>query len=401
MTSRHDPAADRRARLIGDAAAGLSQLVLTSGAGITELAAELHAAIVRGPLVSAAHLVPDAIAAPLPYRMVAQSLSLLARLASAFPRRGDDGVAPDHWRRFVSALNGVVGDKLAEWNNPLAIPMRLRDGEGAALDAADWRAAARTGAVLFVHGLCTSELEWHTPSHRALASDLQAAGYSVGWLRYNSGRAVADNGADLADLLEAQGGQDEPAPALILIGHSMGGLVVRSACHWAAQRRHTWLRDLTHAAYLGTPHHGAPLERAGDAANALLGRTAYSAPFMRLGDIRSRGIKDLRFGCIAPDADDRRSIVPLPGHVRHLLVAAALQPPAGSSWIGDGLVPVHSALGQHPDGTPSLAAAQLERELLSPLGHIALMSDPRTCAVLRAWLALSSPQGHEDTKGFV
>lgn len=401
MTIRHNPAPEPRARLIGDAAAGLSQLVLSGGAGISQLAAELHAAIVRGPVLSAAHLVPDAIAAPLPYRLVTQSFSLLARLASAFPRGSDDAVAPDHWRRFVCALNGVVGDRLAEWNNPLAIPMRIRDADGAALDAADWRAAARTGAVLFVHGLCTSELEWHTPSHRALASELQAAGYSTGWLRYNSGRAVAENGAELADLLEAQGGQDAAAPALILIGHSMGGLVVRSACHWAALRRYTWLRCLTHAAYLGTPHQGAPLERAGDAANSLLGCTAYSAPFMRLGDIRSRGIKDLRFGRIAPDADCGDSSRPLAGHVRHLLVAASLQPPAGASWIGDGLVPVHSALGQHPDGTPSLAAARLQREILSPLGHIALMSDPRTCALLRAWLALSSSRRHEDTAGFV
>lgn len=400
MMSSHSPAADQRARLIGDAAAGLSQLVLRSGEGITELAAELHAAIVRGALMFAAPVVPDSIAAPLPYRIVARSFSGLAGLASALPRGGDDAVAPEPWRRFVSALNGVVGDKLAEWNNALAIPMRVCDADGAALDAADWRAAARTGAVLFVHGLCASELEWHTPSHRALVSDLEAAGYGVGWLRYNSGRAIADNGGELADLLEAQFGHDEPAPELVLIGHSMGGLVVRSACQWAAVRNHTWLRRLTHAAYLGAPHHGAPFERAGNVANAVLGRTAYSAPFMRLGNIRSRGIKDLRFGCIAPDADGRRSSVPLPGHVRHLLVAASLKPPAGATWIGDGLVPVHSALGQHLDSALSLTAPQLQREHLSALGHVALMSDQRTCAVLRAWLELS-PQRHNDTKGFV
>jgi hypothetical protein len=134
--------------------------------------------------------------------------------------------------------------------------------------------------------------------------------------------------------------------------------------------------------------------------NELLGRTAYSAPFMRLGNIRSRGIKDLRFGCIAPDADSPRSSVPLAGHVRHLLVAASRQPPAGATWIGDGFVPVHSALGQHPDQTLALAAAQLQREHLSPLGHIALMGDRRTCEVLRAWLGLA-PQSHQDTKGFI
>jgi hypothetical protein len=384
--------------LLGEAAAGLSQLLLRSGEGIAELAAEVHAAIVRSPLMFAAHVVPDAIATPLPYRLVARSFSLLARLPAALPSGGDDAVAPAHWRRFVSALNGVVGDKLAEWDNPLAIRMRVRDADGAALDAADWRAAASAGAVLFVHGLCTSELEWHTPSHRALVRELQAAGYGVGWLRYNSGRAVADNGAEFADLLEAQFGRDEPAPDLILIGHSMGGLLVRSACHTAAARGHTWLRRLTHAAYLGTPHHGAPLERAGNVANSLLGRTAYSAPFMRLGNIRSRGIKDLRFGSIAPHADGRHTTAPLPGHARHLLVAASLKPPAGATWIGDGLVPVHSALGQHPDETLALAAAQLQRAHLSPLGHIALMGDPRTCEMLRAWLGLS-PRRHREAMG--
>jgi hypothetical protein len=180
----------------------------------------------------------------------------------------------------------------------------------------------------------------------------------------------------------------------------MGGLVARSACQWAAVRGHTWLPRLTHAAYLGAPHHGAPLERAGNIANALLGRTAYSAPFMRLGNIRSRGIKDLRFGSITPHGDGRRSIVPLPGHVRHLLVAASLQPPAGTTWIGDGLVPVHSALGQHRDAGLALGAPQLQRAHLAPLGHIALMGDARTCEVLRAWLELS-PHGHNDTQELV
>jgi hypothetical protein len=382
------------------AAAGLSHLLLHAGAEITDLVAEMHAVIARTWLPFDAPGL-RAIREPFPYRVVRGSFAGLARLASILPRGDDARPTPETWRRIEGALNGVIGDKLAAAGNALAIPMSLRGADGAALDRSRPRGAAGRGTVLFVHGLCVAELEWHSAAHDAFVGELEGAGYLVGWLRYNSGRAIADNGRELAELLETGSGDVADQP-LILIGHSMGGLVIRSACHWAAGQRHGWLQRLTHAAYLGSPHHGAPWERAGNYANALLGRVAYSAPFMRLGNVRSRGIKDLRFGCITAEesaaatdtahADCRQRVVPLPEHVHHLLVAASLKPPAGQTWLGDGLVPVPSALGEHRSGALSLCAPRLERVHLSPLGHIALMSDARVYATLREWV-LSAGSG--------
>lgn len=375
--------------LIGQAfraTAGISQLALHGGAQVARLAADVHAAIVGSAL-------PMLVQRPLPYRIVGGVFSVLGSAAALLPRVDDSRSAPDHWRRFVSVLNGVAGDTLAETGNALAIDMSVRDAAGHALEPAGWRSGSR-GAVLFVHGLCCSEVEWRTPAHCAFVADLETAGYSVGWLRYNSGRSIAENGRDLAALLDGAAG--DTAGELVLIGHSMGGLVIRSACHTAAALQQPWLARLTHAAYLGSPHHGAPLERAGNLANALLGITAYSAPFMRLGNVRSRGIKDLRFGCVTAEesaaagegcyADTRRSIAALPAHVRHLLVAASLKPRSRNTWIGDGLVPVASALGQHRDGHLSLQAPSLERRQLSPLNHLALMGDAGTYTALRDWL---------------
>jgi hypothetical protein len=376
--------------------AGLSHLALHTGRAITELAAELHAVIARRWRIFDE---PDATRAPLPYHIVAESFSALAQLASAEPRDDDSGTTSDAWRRFVSALNGVLGDKLAAWDSPLAIAMSVRGADGAALELAALRAASRRGVVLFVHGLCASDGQWHSAGHRALVGRLEASGFGVGWLRYNSGRAIPDNGRDFAALLDAAFGREVTEQELVLIGHSMGGLLIRSACHVAGPQGQPWLRRLSHAAYLGSPHHGVPLERAGNIANAVLGLTPYSAPFMRVGNVRSRGIKDLRFGCVAPEesaaatdacfSDRRRSIVPLPEHVRHLLVAGSLDSPAGASWIGDGLVPMPSALAEHCDSALTATAAQVQRAHVSPIGHIALMHDARTCALLATWLGVA------------
>jgi hypothetical protein len=384
-----------RVRLIGEAAVGLSQLVFRGGAEIAALAAEVHAAIAGGAPPLAADVRPDASQAPYPYRIVRDSFTLLAILASALPQGAEHSAPPDLWRRFVGALNGVVGDRLAAWNNTLAIRTGVRGVDGTPLAPARLPDQVRRGAVVFVHGLCASDVQWHTPAHDALVSDLEQAGYSVGWLRYNSGRAIWQSGRELAELLEADFGS---AGDLVLIGHSMGGLVVRSACHSAAAGGHGWLGRLTHAAYLGSPHRGAPLERVGSLANSLLAWSPYSAPFMRLGNVRSRGIKDLGFACLTQDESSetfgaaRRSIVPLPEQVRHLFVAGSLQGPPGGRWLGDGLVSVASALGFDGDNALSLTAPHLERVHIYPLGHIALMNDERTCETLRTWV-LGGPGG--------
>jgi hypothetical protein len=334
----------------------------------------MHSVVARAPGPFDRRVAPDPRRAPSAYRLVAGAFAALETAARALPR-GDDGAAePARWRRFRSALNGVVGHDLAARDNALAIRLGLRRPDGAAADASVFGSASPAGRVLFVHGLCLSELEWQTPAHRAFVAQLERAGYGVGWLRYNTGRPLHENGLALAELLESLAGPD--GPRWVLIGHSMGGLVIRSACGHAAERRHAWLSRLGRAAYLGTPHHGAPLERAGVLANAALGLSPYSAALMRLGDVRSPGIKDL----------GRPALGPLVAHVDHLLIAGSLPRASAVRWIGDGLVPVASALGEHRDPGRRLAAPRLERARIEPLGHVAMLGDERVYRLLARWL---------------
>lgn len=180
-------------------------------------------------------------------------------------------------------------------------------------------------------------------------------GYTPVHLYYNSGQSIAANGRALSTLLE-QLLADWPVPIerVAILGHSMGGLVARSAIASASRQQHAWVEHLDRIVFLGTPHHGAPLERAGHALQTVLGLTPWTAPFVRLGQLRSAGIQDLRHGWIDErGVSGKREPIRLPAHIRAHGVAASTQAIAGKRdhhrARGDGLVPVRSALGLHRD----------------------------------------------------
>jgi pimeloyl-ACP methyl ester carboxylesterase len=241
--------------------------------------------------------------------------------------------------------------------------------------------------LVFIHGLCMNERAWRAPAHArfaAFARDRHAA--EAAYLRYNSGLRVSANGALLAELLE----REAPPCELVLVGHSMGGLVALSALHQAGERGLAWPRRLTRLACLGSPHEGASLERLGNHANRMLRVLPWTRPFMRLGELRSDGIRDLRFGHLfeeewrgrSPDAPrPARRHAPLPGHVDHLFVAAVRRARGGREPRSDWLVSVESAhaANLHP---PHAA----RRERIRDLDHLGLLADERVYALLRSWL---------------
>ncbi len=297
---------------------------------------------------------------------------------------------------FVAALNGVCGDHLTSTGNPLAISMALRTG-GRALNVPPPGATGRI--VVLVHGLAMNDLQWERNGHdhgQALARD---AGFTPIYLHYNSGLHVSHNGRAFSVLLDDLVARwPVPVQQLVIVGHSMGGLVARSACHVGERR--PWRRTLTALVCLGTPHHGAPLEQAGRLAEALLGISRYAAPLARLGQARSAGITDLRFGNVQ-DADwqqhverhaqtqDDRVPTPLPRDVRCCLVAATkTSNPAGvhAATVGDGLVPLASALGEHADTRLSLHVPHARRLVVTSANHWDLLDDARVYAKLRRWL---------------
>jgi pimeloyl-ACP methyl ester carboxylesterase len=302
----------------------------------------------------------------------------------------------------LTALNGVLGDYLVASGNTLAITMRLRvAGVPLAIDRASLAAAfpaSGSKVLVLMHGLCMNDLQWTRDKHdhgAALARDL---GYTPIYLHYNSGRPISANGREFSGLMNSLVREwPYPIERLTFIGHSMGGLVARSACHHAALAGEWWLTHLDDLVFLGTPHFGAPLERAGTWADALLEISPYTAPFARLGKVRSAGIRDLRDGnlhddapqpvrAVAPRAADR---LPLPEGVRCYAIAASKQqrPNATGTRIrGDGLVPVNSALGRHRDASSNLTFPESHRWVGYAKGHFDLLSDGAVYERIRSWL---------------
>jgi hypothetical protein len=260
------------------------------------------------------------------------ALSALAPLV--VPHAGEP--APRARDALVAALNGAIGDHLAESGNPLAIEMALRrDGRPLDLRAEALRLAFphATGKLLvLVHGSCLDDRHWSRGGHdhgAALARDLD---FTPVYLHYNTGLHVSANGRAFAGLLEQLvAAWPTPVERLVLLAHSMGGLVARSASHVAEAEGHAWRRLLRAVVCVGTPHHGAPLERAGHWIDLLLGVSRYSAPLARLGKIRSAGVTDMRHGNVL-DAHwrgrdrfshhrDDRVPLPLPRDVRCYAIA--------------------------------------------------------------------------------
>lgn len=388
---------------------GASRLVVELTLLVTELVETMHHNIARRPGIARQ---PTFAPAPGLTGFVYSSVRGVTRLvggvldtvlAPLVPLLGSTAPWPGR-ETVVAVLNGVLGDHLDESRNPLAIRMQFRiGGEPLALTPAAIAAAVpqpRSRIVVMLHGLCMNDLGWQRDGHdhgRALAHDLDATAV---YLHYNSGRHISTNGADFAALLEQLVAQwPMPVHELVLVGHSMGGLVIRSACAAAGARRNRWRKLLRALVFLGTPHHGAPLERRGQGLDLLLAASPYTAAFTRLGRLRSAGITDLRHGSVL-DSDwqgrnrftlraDVRRPLPLPAAVRCFAIAGSLSktaPRGGREARSDGLVPVASALGRHDDPRMNLNFPPTNRWVAYGVGHLDLLGSPAVYRQVKRWL---------------
>ncbi len=417
---------------------GLAQLATQATLGVTGLAENVHGNVYKtvarffGPLgarfvdraAGSSGVRPGGVTG-----LVYGSVNSVTRLAGGTVNALLSGVAPRMAKKassrrreaMLSTLNGVLGDHLQATGNPLAIGMSLRD-EGQALTLEPAALAQRlpnaTGKLLvLIHGLCMNDLQWRSHGNDAvhdhgllLAAEL---GYTPVYLHYNSGLHTSDNGRQLAALLE-QLLQAWPRPVLelTLLGHSMGGLLARSAFHQARQSGHVWPARAKRLVFLGTPHHGAPLERVGNWVDAALERQAITRPFARIGQIRSAGVTDLRHGnVLEPDwvdadrferAPDARQILPLPAGVTCYAVAATtvaqgagplapVRQILSHKMVGDGLVPLESALGLHENPERCLAFAVENQWVAQGMGHLELLSRPEVTRQLVEWLRSPPP----------
>lgn len=303
---------------------------------------------------------------------------------------------------LLAILNGIWGDYLVDTNNPLAITMSLRyRGLPLTLEKSSLREAipqASRKLLVLVHGLCMNDLQWSRNDHNhgeALSRDL---GFTAVYLHYNSGLHISANGRQFANLLEALINEwPQPVEEVAIIGHSMGGLVARSAYHYATLTGQTWQHRLRKLVFLGTPHHGSPLERIGNWADENLKAIPYSAPIRYLSMRRSVGITDLRYGSLVdedwediaqftPGPDNRRT-VPLPVDVQCYAIGATLGATGGDladQLFGDGLVPLDSALGLHHDPARALSFPEFHQWISYNTGHLDLLDRPEVYQKLKS-----------------
>lgn len=387
---------------------GYSRLAVEATLGMTDLVETMHQNIARAPGVrgTPARKRTTGITG-LVYRAIRGVTRVVgggidAALAPLVRPLGP-GASSAEREAMLAALHGVLGDHIASSGNPLAIPMRLRrDGQPLELSRQALAAAIPQpgGKVLLLaHGLCMNDLQWRRKGHdhgAALAAD---AGFTPVYLHYNSGLHISINGRALADRIETLlHAWPVPVEELALLGHSMGGLVFRSACHYARLEGHDWPRHLRKIVFLGTPHQGSPLERGGNWVDFFLSGSSYTAALARFGKIRSAGITDLRHGSLLDEDWERRDrfarskdkplTVPLPDGVRCYAIGASIAESASalSEPLGDGFVPLPSALGQHKDPNRSLPFPESQQWIGYGMSHFDLLDRREVYERIREWV---------------
>ncbi len=375
---------------------GTSRLLVDAVTGVSELVEAVHMNVLDKAIGTPATR-PVAFVTRMVYRTVRGvtglvGVSLEQVLSRLVPVLGEQA----SWAgrdALLSAVNGVLGDRLHEQGNPLAIRMALRR-HGVPINASE---ASGTRLLVLVHGLCMNDLQWEREGGDHGATLARERGYTPVYLHYNTGRHISTNGREFAGQLE-QLVQQWPVPLddIVIVGHSMGGLVSRSAYQAGLEAGHRWPGLLRKLVTLGTPHHGAPLERGGNWVHLITDLTPYSAPFTRLAKIRSAGITDLRHGSVQ-DADwhgkdrfaqgDIPATLPLPARVQCFALAATMgESPRAADWIGDGLVPLASALGQHRDPQRQLRFDADKQAIVAHTNHVELLSSQQVRQQLLAWL---------------
>ena len=334
--------------------------------------------------------------------------SLLAQLAPLLVKNPTNlkqsPLSPER-AAVLSALNGVLGDYMSASNNPMTLPMRFRrDGRSLELNSQALKESINpiNGKLLvLVHGLCMNDLQWNRQDHNHGALLAKELGYTPVYLRYNSGLHISANGRSFAELLEMLLKiWPVPVKELVLIGHSMGGLVSRSAYHYGQVAEHKWLKKITKMIFLGSPHHGAPLERGGNWVDIILGATPFTAPLARVGKIRSAGITDLRHGNIIDEhwhgrdrferSKDSRCPVPLPKGIPCYTIAGTTgkhEDDLMNHLLGDGLVQVNSALGIHKNPELTLSFQDENQWLGYGINHMDLLNNYEVYLKIKQWLS--------------
>jgi pimeloyl-ACP methyl ester carboxylesterase len=311
-------------------------------------------------------------------------------------------------RFVVSAVNGLIGDKLIADGSPLAFESGVRrDGRDVPLTVAGLADAypdASDAIVVFLHGLCETENYWDRRSRPRPADGSSTASYGSrlaedeGWtpvfVRANTGQSIAEAGVALSSLL-ARLVQAWPTEVrrIALVGHSMGGLLARAACAVSlapelSQSEEPWTYKVTDLVTLGAPHTGSPVERTIARGVRVASRAPELLPLANFFEQRSVGVLDLHDGM--PETALEREGAAIPNAKYHL-VAATLSKSARhplAATVGDYLVQYRSAVGLLPGGVEMFPGADVLH--VPGADHFDLLNHDDVYAALRGWLANTS-----------
>lgn len=328
----------------------------------------------------------------------------LRQIIEKFPKLHDKPLTPKlHF--LIGTLNGILGDYLFQYHNPISLPMVIYDHYGSCQQG-----ELAGHIVLFIHGLCMNHLDWSNNQSGGIGEKLlaQRDNNTMLYLNYNTGRRISANGKNLANILEELIIKNPKITQISMIGHSMGGLVARSALFYGKQNTHQWIHRMENLVCLASPHHGAILERLSFNLQDKLGRLPVIKIVGQLVNIRSNGILDLRYGSVRDDdwehndarigsLDDNRKPAPLPTQINTFLVAGSIQHenknnPTRRVILGDYLVSIKSALGEHPNPRFNLKVPESHKAIFYGLNHLEIQYHLNVAEQIARWFY---PTQHE------
>ena len=385
---------------------GINSLVVNATLEVTNLVEDMHNKIVHPsflPSTPIQKLVTNI--AGFTYKNIRWSTKFIGGgldkiLGKLDPIIGNLKATPES-EAIRAALNGVIGDYLEEKENSLKITMQFRHhSKPVKIDSKSLGVTYPNinGKILvMVHGSCMNDIQWTRKEHNhglMLAKELDKTAM---YLNYNSGLHISTNGQKFNELLEKLISHwPVPVEELVIVAHSMGGLVARSAVHYGQKK--TWVKHLKKIVFLGTPHHGTPLERTGNYLDITLESIPYTKPFARLAKIRSAGVTDLRYGNIIDEdwenndrfefKGDQRQNIPLPKKTDCYSIAASIgkaNATISNKIIGDTLVGVKSALGQHNDTNKDLHFKKKNTWIAYENSHLDLLNNPNVYNKIKEW----------------
>ena len=397
LSSSYKPSEDVR---------GAGKLSQDAIIGIVDLVESLHSTILRmGKLASDNESAKTKGITGFVYTSIRRVTELVGTGVDILLKQLADKVdsAPSSMQReaIISILNGVLGDYLDKNHNPLAIQMSLRS-EGKPIDYIHLnKEIERSGnrLMILVHGLCMNDIQWSRKGMNYGSSLSEEFSIPHIHLHYNTGKHISENGEDFSQIMESL---REKLPALShvdIVTHSMGGLVTRSALHSAELNNRTWPDMVKKVVFLGTPHNGALLERAGNWFEMLLDNTPYTAPFIRVGRIRSNGITDLRYAYLVHEDWEGKNVFQEKGHpgkflslpksIQFYAIAATTskgEHHIGDHIIGDGLVTKSSAFGERDKTHQDLHIPNENKFWINGVAHLDLMCNPTVLEKVSSWL---------------